>query len=498
MWRHWLERLGERHTVVRYDERGCGLSDTESRRSVARGVGRRPRDRRRRGGPGALRAARHLPGRGDRGRLRGTHIRSASPTSSSTAATRAAASSAGGRGGARPRRGDPRRLDGAEPSVPPHVQHCYSFRTARPSRWPGTRICCGAPPRPRTPRRLYRARGDLDVTELAPQVRARTLVCTRATTECPGRGGTAARRTDSGRALGPARVRESHPARRAGVGGVSSRSSTRSSAPARRRPRRRCRRPQRARARGARAGRRADERGDRRPAVPERPDGRATPDEHLREAAGLRESRARRGGRRFAELARTAASRPLTASLRADRHRARASYVQAPMPVAVASTVASRAAQTSRKGDTHGPRFATVPRRFIPSSRSPTHEIRGGRGTRLHAREWGRPGRARLVFVHGWSQCDLVLGEAGAWRRSRSASASSRSTCADTVVSDAPAEAEQYAEGRVWADDWRRSSRPSRAASGTRRLVVRRLIVADYLRAYGEDRIGGSPSSAPP
>ena len=26
IWRHWLESLGERHTVVRYDERGCGLS----------------------------------------------------------------------------------------------------------------------------------------------------------------------------------------------------------------------------------------------------------------------------------------------------------------------------------------------------------------------------------------------------------------------------------------------------------------------------------------
>jgi pimeloyl-ACP methyl ester carboxylesterase len=27
VWRHWLNRLGERHTLVRYDERGCGLSD---------------------------------------------------------------------------------------------------------------------------------------------------------------------------------------------------------------------------------------------------------------------------------------------------------------------------------------------------------------------------------------------------------------------------------------------------------------------------------------
>ena len=27
VWRHWLERLGERYTLIRYDERGCGLSD---------------------------------------------------------------------------------------------------------------------------------------------------------------------------------------------------------------------------------------------------------------------------------------------------------------------------------------------------------------------------------------------------------------------------------------------------------------------------------------
>ena len=29
MWRHWLEGLAEGHTVVRYDERGCGLSDRD-------------------------------------------------------------------------------------------------------------------------------------------------------------------------------------------------------------------------------------------------------------------------------------------------------------------------------------------------------------------------------------------------------------------------------------------------------------------------------------
>jgi len=29
LWRHWLEGLAEAHTVIRYDERGCGLSDRD-------------------------------------------------------------------------------------------------------------------------------------------------------------------------------------------------------------------------------------------------------------------------------------------------------------------------------------------------------------------------------------------------------------------------------------------------------------------------------------
>ena len=29
VWRHWLDRLGEHHTLLRYDERGCGLSSGE-------------------------------------------------------------------------------------------------------------------------------------------------------------------------------------------------------------------------------------------------------------------------------------------------------------------------------------------------------------------------------------------------------------------------------------------------------------------------------------
>jgi pimeloyl-ACP methyl ester carboxylesterase len=29
VWAHWLEALGERNTVLRHDERGCGLSDRD-------------------------------------------------------------------------------------------------------------------------------------------------------------------------------------------------------------------------------------------------------------------------------------------------------------------------------------------------------------------------------------------------------------------------------------------------------------------------------------
>src|SRR4051812_38113912 len=40
VWRHWLEELGSGHTVVRYDDRGYGLSDhTPGRLSVDTWVG---------------------------------------------------------------------------------------------------------------------------------------------------------------------------------------------------------------------------------------------------------------------------------------------------------------------------------------------------------------------------------------------------------------------------------------------------------------------------
>ena len=60
---------------------------------------------------------------------------------------------------------------------------------------------------------LYRARGGLNVCDLAPQVRARTLVMhARDDRVVPGQE-EAARHADTGRALRPARLRQPHPAR---------------------------------------------------------------------------------------------------------------------------------------------------------------------------------------------------------------------------------------------------------------------------------------------
>src|SRR4051794_8291040 len=36
-----------------------------------------------------------------------------------------------------------------------------------------------------------------------------------------------------------------------------------------------------------------------------------------------------------------------------------------------------------------------------------THDVRGGGGLRLHAREWGDPEGPPVVFIHGWSQSQL-------------------------------------------------------------------------------------------
>jgi non-heme chloroperoxidase len=120
-----------------------------------------------------------------------------------------------------------------------------------------------------------------------------------------------------------------------------------------------------------------------------------------------------------------------------------------------------------------------------------THEVRGGGGLRLHVREWGDPHGPPIVFVHGWSQCQLC------WSR-QIAGALAKDFRIVTFdlrghgASEKPLDAEHYREARVWADD---------VAAVIEQLELDRpvlvawsyggLVVTDYLRAYGEAKIAG-------
>jgi non-heme chloroperoxidase len=119
------------------------------------------------------------------------------------------------------------------------------------------------------------------------------------------------------------------------------------------------------------------------------------------------------------------------------------------------------------------------------------YDVRGGGGITLHAREWGRTDGPAILFVHGWSQCDLCWG---------SQVASDLATRFRMVTfdnrghgrSDKPLDAGCYTDEQLWADDV--------AAvidhAGLQRPVLVAwsyggFIVADYVRAHGDAAIAG-------
>jgi pimeloyl-ACP methyl ester carboxylesterase len=119
------------------------------------------------------------------------------------------------------------------------------------------------------------------------------------------------------------------------------------------------------------------------------------------------------------------------------------------------------------------------------------YDIRGGGGITLRAREWGNPDGRPILFVHGWSQCDLC------WvaQVSGPLAAHFRMVTFDNRghgASEKPLDATSYADGRLWADDL------AAVIEGTRleRPVVVAwsyggFIVADYVRAHGDSGIAG-------
>ena len=124
-----------------------------------------------------------------------------------------------------------------------------------------------------------------------------------------------------------------------------------------------------------------------------------------------------------------------------------------------------------------------------PAGRMKVHEVRGGGGLRLHVREWGRADGPPIVFIHGLSQSHLC------WAKQyESALAEEFRLVAYDLrghgMSEAPLEAEHYADGVLWADD---------LAAVIEQLRLDRpvlvgwsyggFVICDYLRAHGQDRI---------
>ncbi len=128
-----------------------------------------------------------------------------------------------------------------------------------------------------------------------------------------------------------------------------------------------------------------------------------------------------------------------------------------------------------------------------PAGRMKVHEVRGGGGLRLHVREWGRADGPPIVFIHGLSQSHLC------WAKQyESALAEEFRLVAYDLrghgMSEAPLEAEHYADGVLWADD---------LAAVIEQLRLDRpvlvgwsyggFVICDYLRAHGQDRFPAKP-----
>ena len=134
--------------------------------------------------------------------------------------------------------------------------------------------------------------------------------------------------------------------------------------------------------------------------------------------------------------------------------------------------------------------LATVPEALRPIEPIAAHMVASTDGTRLHVREWGRRDAQSIVFVHGWSQCDLC------WAHQVRGALAERFHLITFDLrghgrSDAPAEAGRYSDDLVWADDL---AAVLEAVSAQRPVLVGwsygAFVIADYLRACGEERIG--------
>jgi non-heme chloroperoxidase len=126
-----------------------------------------------------------------------------------------------------------------------------------------------------------------------------------------------------------------------------------------------------------------------------------------------------------------------------------------------------------------------------PTTPVDEYTVIGGAGVGLHAREWGDPDGPAIVFVHGWSQCDLC------WRAQVGSPLAARFRMVTFDLrghgtSERPPAPGGYTDERLWADD---------VAAVLDQLTVERpvlvgwsyggFVIGDYLRVHGEASIAG-------
>lgn len=118
-----------------------------------------------------------------------------------------------------------------------------------------------------------------------------------------------------------------------------------------------------------------------------------------------------------------------------------------------------------------------------------THSVSGGEGVQLHVVETGNPQGRPILFIHGTSQCWLQ------WSRQMNSSLAEQHRLVALDMrghgrSDKPRDG--YNDSKVWADDVEAVIRTLNLdhplLSG---WSYGPLVFLDYIRHYGEERIGG-------
>lgn len=117
--------------------------------------------------------------------------------------------------------------------------------------------------------------------------------------------------------------------------------------------------------------------------------------------------------------------------------------------------------------------------------------VQGGGAVSLRVHEWGAPDGPPIVFVHGWSQCDMC------WDAQVLSPLAERFRMITFDIrghgmSDKPLDGDAYADPHLWAQDL---SAVLELARPQRPVLVAwsygGFIVADYLRDYGDGQIAG-------